>query len=277
MKTYTLIAGAVVAALLIGIVVWMTNARVATAPEGVVCTADAQLCPDGSYVGRTGPNCEFAACPAPSETNPVRVEAGMGETVNALGVTLTPLAIVEDSRCPVDVQCIQAGTVRVSVRIVSGLGTSTSTFKLGQAITTEAESITLTAVVPQKTSTVTIKNAEYRFTFEVAKRPSVSAGSGVEGTIVLGPTCPVERTPADPSCDDKPYSTSISVRASGSSTVVATTKSTATGAFKITLPPGAYTLLAEGGTVLPRCAVANVTVAPDTYTTVALSCDTGIR
>jgi hypothetical protein len=27
------------------------------------CTLEAKLCPDGSYVGRTGPNCEFAACP----------------------------------------------------------------------------------------------------------------------------------------------------------------------------------------------------------------------
>jgi hypothetical protein len=30
---------------------------------GVVCTLDAQICPDGSSVGRTGPNCEFAECP----------------------------------------------------------------------------------------------------------------------------------------------------------------------------------------------------------------------
>ncbi|TSC62816.1 MAG: hypothetical protein G01um101448_365 [Parcubacteria group bacterium Gr01-1014_48] len=29
----------------------------------VVCTQDAKLCPDGSYVSRTGPNCEFAPCP----------------------------------------------------------------------------------------------------------------------------------------------------------------------------------------------------------------------
>ena len=27
------------------------------------CTAEAKLCPDGSAVGRTGPNCEFAPCP----------------------------------------------------------------------------------------------------------------------------------------------------------------------------------------------------------------------
>ena len=29
----------------------------------VACTKEAKICPDGSGVGRTGPNCEFAACP----------------------------------------------------------------------------------------------------------------------------------------------------------------------------------------------------------------------
>jgi len=28
-----------------------------------ICTQDAKLCPDGSYVGRSGPNCEFKTCP----------------------------------------------------------------------------------------------------------------------------------------------------------------------------------------------------------------------
>jgi len=27
------------------------------------CTLEAKICPDGSTVGRTGPNCEFSACP----------------------------------------------------------------------------------------------------------------------------------------------------------------------------------------------------------------------
>ena len=31
--------------------------------EQVVCTLDAKLCPDGSYVSRQAPNCEFAKCP----------------------------------------------------------------------------------------------------------------------------------------------------------------------------------------------------------------------
>ena len=29
----------------------------------VSCTMEAKICPDGSAVGRSGPNCEFAACP----------------------------------------------------------------------------------------------------------------------------------------------------------------------------------------------------------------------
>lgn len=35
------------------------------APEPIACTADAKICPDGSAVGRVGPNCEFAPCPEP--------------------------------------------------------------------------------------------------------------------------------------------------------------------------------------------------------------------
>jgi hypothetical protein len=29
------------------------------------CAMEAKICPDGSSVGRSGPNCEFAACPTP--------------------------------------------------------------------------------------------------------------------------------------------------------------------------------------------------------------------
>jgi len=31
--------------------------------EQIFCTLEAKICPDGSAVGREGPNCEFAACP----------------------------------------------------------------------------------------------------------------------------------------------------------------------------------------------------------------------
>lgn len=32
-------------------------------PSPRACTQEAKLCSNGSYVGRTGPNCEFAPCP----------------------------------------------------------------------------------------------------------------------------------------------------------------------------------------------------------------------
>jgi hypothetical protein len=39
-------------------------------PEPVACTLDAKLCPDGSYVGRVAPDCEFAPCPEANTTAP---------------------------------------------------------------------------------------------------------------------------------------------------------------------------------------------------------------
>ncbi len=37
-----------------------------TQPDpGKACTEEAKVCEDGSSVGRTGPNCEFAPCPEP--------------------------------------------------------------------------------------------------------------------------------------------------------------------------------------------------------------------
>lgn len=31
-------------------------------PSAPACSQEVQVCPNGSYVGRTGPNCEFTAC-----------------------------------------------------------------------------------------------------------------------------------------------------------------------------------------------------------------------
>ncbi len=41
----------------------------------VACTMEAKLCPDGSSVGRTGPNCEFAQCPG-GDAAPVKPAPG---------------------------------------------------------------------------------------------------------------------------------------------------------------------------------------------------------
>jgi len=40
-----------------------TEANSPDSPQMQACTLEARLCPDGSAVGRTGPNCSFAPCP----------------------------------------------------------------------------------------------------------------------------------------------------------------------------------------------------------------------
>ena len=37
-------------------------------PLGIVCAQDAKQCPDGSYVSRQGPTCEFMTCPGEKPT-----------------------------------------------------------------------------------------------------------------------------------------------------------------------------------------------------------------
>ena len=94
----------------------------------------------------------------------------LGEKVAFKDLSMRVISLEEDSRCPTGVQCIQAGTVRVKVEIVSGLGTSTPTLGLGKSVTTEAEIITLTTTTPHPARDVSITPNEYQFTFTVAKR-----------------------------------------------------------------------------------------------------------
>jgi hypothetical protein len=61
MREYAVIIGVIV--VVVGVALWIVNGRAASAPRGQACTMEAKICPDGSAVGRTGPNCEFAPCP----------------------------------------------------------------------------------------------------------------------------------------------------------------------------------------------------------------------
>lgn len=105
----------------------------------------------------------------PEATIQTRIDQG----ASALDVKVIPLAVLEDSRCPSDVTCVQAGTVRVEVQIESGLGTAAETLALGEFITTEAEQITFASVTPSPVSTETIEASEYEFVFEISKLPQL--------------------------------------------------------------------------------------------------------
>ena len=63
-KTIFLVTGA----LIIGVgLYYYFKAPVTETPVGAICTREAKLCPDGTYVSRTGPNCEFTPCGTTTE------------------------------------------------------------------------------------------------------------------------------------------------------------------------------------------------------------------
>jgi len=94
-------------------------------------------------------------------------ELSQYETGDADGWSITPMDIVEDSRCPSDVQCIQAGTVRLLVAL-GGDSSDEVTLTLGQRTSLEEIGVlghaTLVAVTPSPVSTKKILNSDYRFT-----------------------------------------------------------------------------------------------------------------
>jgi len=131
--------------------------------EPVACTMDAMMCPDGSYVGRIGPKCEFQKCP----DIVVNTLASIGQTIIIDGVSITPTKIVEDSRCPTDVQCIQAGTVRVEVILEKESDKKVATIGLSSPVTFLGKKVELISVTPDKNSKVTVKPEEYKFEFSI--------------------------------------------------------------------------------------------------------------
>lgn len=63
--------------------------------EVAMCTADAMLCPDGSYVGRTGEKCEFICPPTPEVPEAVQVQ--IDAKADFIKVqSPTPLSVVQN-------------------------------------------------------------------------------------------------------------------------------------------------------------------------------------
>jgi hypothetical protein len=141
--------------------------------DQVACTMEAKLCPDGSYVGRQGPNCEFAQCPSSSSNDnggsstSTTGSAKIGQTIVVNGISITPNDVTSDSRCPSDVKCIWAGNINMHAKLTVNSSTTMSSFSIGTSFVIAGKKVTLTGVTPGKISSQTIKNSDYRFTFTV--------------------------------------------------------------------------------------------------------------
>jgi len=100
--------------------------------------------------------------------------------------------------------------------------------------------------------------------------------SGIEGTVTLGPQCPVEQ--ANAPCPNQPYQATIVILDS-SGAELARAQSDALGKFKVALNPGTYTLrpLPPQGQPLPFASEQTVTVVAQSFTVVGIVYDSGIR
>jgi|GEM_PF-936792 len=230
-------------ALAAAVAVYALRSHVRTQTEPVACTTEALLCPDGSSVGRSGPNCSFSPCPsqisytgalkeqgesfllvvaAPrgvgtgvtyalplTMRDQLKARALLGRVVTVTGTfttgntlavsTLVPAAgqptsvgtaratlhvgdsaligtirvtfdaVVSDSRCATDVQCIQAGAFAAQLTLQSDDN------KKSVTLASEASpypfdnvQVSITDVAPDPLSTGTIADSDYAVTITVA-------------------------------------------------------------------------------------------------------------
>lgn len=121
-------------------------------------------------VGASAP--QAAANPAFGE--PFTLQAGETARVGSDRVGVTFDAVVSDSRCPVDVQCIRAGEAVVRVSVARG-DQAPGTVELATAPNRDRAAVgeyllALTRVLPEPNTTVRITASDYRATF-VLSRP----------------------------------------------------------------------------------------------------------
>lgn len=99
-----------------------------------------------------------------------KLSLAVGESKTVGDTTVGVLELLEDSRCPIDVQCIQAGTVRVR-SAVNALSRD-FVFTLNEPQEVEGKVVTLIDVQPRaKYSNKPVSTEEYHFTFSVVAAP----------------------------------------------------------------------------------------------------------
>lgn len=270
------------------------------APTMMACTAEAKLCPDGSAVGRTGPNCEFAPCPGgvtytnnqfgfavalPSTWNGYLLVSGTREIRDADSGSVVSIAPTISVRHPL----WTAGVPRQDIPI------DIYTLSQWSGIESEKYSVSAAPIPPSEFARnsryVFALPARYNFAFPegfqevetiIAGKPLTafnlpawgSSQSGLTGIVLTGPTCPVVRD-HDPKCDDKPYQGKFIVR-NAANKEVGTFSTDAEGHFQIALAPGTYTIESVALIGIHK-QTQTADVLSGGMTEVTLTYDTGIR
>lgn len=98
--------------------------------------------------------------------------ARIGQTANFGTVAITPLEVLEDSRCPAGVQCVWAGRVRVKARIDTRGSSTEQEIVLGEAVPAGTGTLHFIDVRPAIESGRTIWTEDYRFGFDFNATPA---------------------------------------------------------------------------------------------------------
>lgn len=198
-----------------------------------------------------------------------------GDKVFYPGGLSVSLVKINDSRCPTGVVCVWAGELSAVLAVDNSI------------LNMPAREISIGTVVNKSASvgsyTFSLLSAtENSATIVVSNSPVVIPnGTGiVTGYVHLGPTCPVEKFPPDPSCADKPYvNAKVEFLPKSGGVPAKSIFTDGAGKFEIKLEAGVYTAVIYQKTTLslPSCTAAEVTVKADQVVSVDIPCDTGIR
>ena len=99
----------------------------------------------------------------PANAGPI---AGIGEIAYTNGLGVRPIAIVEDSRCPINAICVWAGRLIVRSEVRGGTWKKVLDLELGKPEPVADGALTLTAAEPSKQAGVETTPLDYRFTFD---------------------------------------------------------------------------------------------------------------
>ena len=92
--------------------------------------------------------------------------AGIGQTAYVGGPKVTPLMVLEDSRCPMNARCVWAGQVRLTVRIETGQGYQTREIITDKPIPVADGTLELVEVAPSRIAGGDpIRRRDYSFGF----------------------------------------------------------------------------------------------------------------
>lgn len=94
--------------------------------------------------------------------------AGLNQVATVNGLRIRPIEVVEDSRCPAQVQCVWAGRLVVRARMNGDGWTQIRDFELGAFQSVDRYRVTLVSAEPPKAGPGPIDPSAYRFTFAVS-------------------------------------------------------------------------------------------------------------